>query len=177
MAVTGRWRWSYVIAWGAILVALIVIGVLRATTPQAGPSIRWIDDRGVTRRLSLAEMKRLPALARRGSYQNQYGNWRDEGHYTGVPIAALIGEDAEYRSVRVTASDGYRVEIERARIESEAYPIVLAYAFDGLEIPAWKDGPRIAVLPEGGGVSNEEYNAVSAGSFWVKGVVEVELLR
>jgi len=177
MAVTGRWRWTYVIAWGAILVALIVPAVLRVKTPHVEPSIRWTDDRGVTRRLALSEMKRLPALARRGSYQNQYGNWRDEGHYTGVPIAALIGEDAEYRSVRVTASDGYCVDIDRARVESEAYPVVLAYAFDGLEIPAWKDGPRIAVLPEDGGVSNEEYDAASAGSFWVKGVAEVELLR
>jgi hypothetical protein len=67
------------------------------------------------------------------------------------------------------------VTIERARVEDEEYPMVLAYAFNGVEVPAWTDGFRIVVLPEDGRISNEEYAATSAGSYWVKNVVRLTL--
>ena len=45
--------------------------------------------------------------------------------------------------------------------------MILAFQMDGIEIPDWEDGFRIAVLPTDGGVSNAEYGVESAGSYWV----------
>jgi hypothetical protein len=84
-----------------------------------------------------------------------------------VRLADLIG-DADYETIDVVARDGYRVSIERRRVEDPDYPVVLAYAKDGVAVPTWEDGFRIAVLPVDGRVSNEEYDAGSAGSYWVK---------
>jgi len=75
----------------------------------------------------------------------------------------------------VAADDGYTVVIERARLEDPDYPVVLAFEMDGVSVPEWEDGYRIAVLPEDGSVSNEEFGVESAGSFWVKNVVRITL--
>jgi hypothetical protein len=175
---TGAWRWPYLIAWALAVLALILAFALRMTAPDGEPAILEIQDvDGRVREISLVELKRLPGLTRRGSYQNQFGNWRDEGLYEGALLSALLGAGTAYRMVRVIASDGYRIDIERERVEDTAYPMVLAYARDGVELPAWEEGPRIAVLPPDGDVSNEEYGTDSAGSFWVKNVMQLVLLR
>jgi hypothetical protein len=119
-------------------------------------------------------MERMPALTRDGVYQNQYGNWRDQGTYTGVLLTDLIGTEG-YSAVEIVAEDGYRVTIDRVRVEDPDYPMVLAYRMDGIDVPNWEDGFRIAVLPEDGNVSNEDYDAQSAGSFWVKRVSQLIL--
>ena len=55
--------------------------------------------------------------------------------------------------------------------------MILAYAYDGVEVPSWEMGFRIAVLPEDGNVGNEEYGATSAGSFWVMNVEQIVLIE
>ncbi|MDD5263752.1 MAG: hypothetical protein PHU43_02845 [Candidatus Bipolaricaulis sp.] len=162
-----------------MLLALVVLTVsvaaplvVRWALSPTGPAIEVVLPSGATRMVTLATLRRLPTLTRQGEYQNQFGNWRDAGVYSGVRLADLIG-DADYETIDVVARDGYRVTIERARIESPDHPVVLAYAKDGVAVPAWEDGFRIAVLPEDGRISNEEYDAVSAGSFWVKNVVSI----
>ncbi len=163
-------------------VAALALLTLAAATPLVvrwiveprGPAVEIVLPTGRARNLSLSEMRRLPRVTRRGEVQNQFGNWRDGGTYTGVRLSDLIG-DAEYDEIDVVAADGYRVSIARSRVESVDYPIVLAYGFDGVDVPTWQDGFRIAVLPEDGRVSNEEYGTVSAGSYWVKNVARIEL--
>jgi hypothetical protein len=84
--------------------------------------------------------------------------------------------DEDYEIVEAVAKDGYRVTIERWRVEDSQFPMILAFSLDGVEVPDWEDGFRIAVLPEEGDVSNEEYGVESAGSYWVKQVVRLVLL-
>ncbi len=170
MAVTGRLRRGYLIAFLLLVAAIVVPTIVRMNIPTRGPAIILVSPQGEERSVDLKRMQGMHVLTRRGIYQNQFGNWRDEGIYTGVLLSDLIGRDVDFKSVRVVASDGYEVKIDRARVLDPAYPMVLAYAFDGKDVPAWPDGFRIAVLPDDGAVSNEEYNAVSAGSFWVKNV-------
>jgi len=148
--------------------------VVRWALSPRGPAIEVVLPSGATRTVTLAELRRLPVTTRSGEYQNQFGNWRDAGTYTGVRLADLLG-DAEYETLEVVAADGYRAPIERRRIENPEYPMILAYAYDGVEVPNWEDGFRIVVLPEDGRVSNEEYDAISAGSYWVKNVVRLTL--
>lgn len=159
---------------GLILLTVVVVAplVVRWALEPRGPAIEIVLRSGSARRITLDEMHKRPTVSRRGEYQNQFSNWRDAGTYAGVRLTDLIG-DADYEAVEVVAADGYRVTVERARIESADYPMILAYAFDGVEVPQWTDGFRIAVLPEDGRVSNEEYDAVSAGSYWVKNVVQL----
>ncbi len=157
----------------AVATPLVVRWVLR--TPTGGPAISIALPGGTERVVDLDEMKRLPPVVRRGEAQNQYGNWRDGGTYTGVLLTDLLRE-ASYDAIEVVAEDGYRVTIERARVEDAEYPMVLAYALDGEIVPTWGDGFRVVVLPDDGRVSNEEYGAVSAGSYWVKNVARIVVL-
>ncbi len=177
MAVGERLRRTYLVAFLTLAVAVVTPVIVWVATHSEGPEIQIILTDGQQRAVSLLDMKRLPALVRKGTYQNQFGNWRDEGVYTGVRLTDIIGTDVDYEAIRVTASDGYEIEIERARVESPDYPMVLSYAFDGVEVPAWAMGFRIAVLPEDGNVSNEEYGVGSAGSFWVKNVTRITLTQ
>ena len=157
-----------------LTVAIAAPLVVRWALSPKGPAIEVVLPSGATRTVTLAALRRFPVLTRQGEYQNQFGNWRDAGTYTGVRLSDLIG-DVAYATIEVVAADGYRVTIDRARVEDEEYPMVLAYAFNGAEAPAWPDGFRVVVLPDDGRVSNEEYDAVSAGSYWVKNVVRLTL--
>lgn len=158
-----------------VLVAVLAAALaIRWALEPRGPVLQIVLLTGEERRVDLSQLRRLPVVSRRGESQNQYGNWRDAGTYTGVLLRDLLGVVA-YEDVEVAGADGYRVTIDRARVEDEEYPMVLAYAFNGAEVPAWPDGLRIVVLPDDGRVSNEEYDAVSAGSYWVKNVNRIVL--
>lgn len=176
MALTQGIRRGVLVAWLLVIAAVVIPVVVRMASPAPGPGIVLVRADGSERAIHLAQVKRLPALTRKGTYQNQFGNWRDEGVYTGVLLSDLVGKDTDFTGIRVVATDGYEVTIDRARVLDPDYPVVLAYAFDGQEVPAWSDGFRTAVLPEDGSVSNKEYHAVSAGSYWVKNVARLVLL-
>jgi hypothetical protein len=176
MAVEGGWNRQRIarIGFALLIVACIAPLVVRSLLPETGPSVQVLGPDGSVRTITLSEMKEMPALTREGVYQNQYGNWRDQGIYSGVRLADLVGT-RDYSSVEVIADDGYRVTIDRARVEDPEYPMILAYRMDSRDVPEWKDGFRIAVLPEDGNVGNEEYGVESAGSFWVKRVVQLDV--
>ena len=158
-----------------VLTAVLAAGLaIRWALEPRGPALQIVLLTGEERRVSLSQLLRFSAFTRRGEYQNQYGNWLDAGTYTGVLLRDLLGA-ANYDRIDIVAADGYRVTIDHARIEDQEYPIVLAYAFNGVEVPEWSDGFRIVVLPEDGRVSNEEYRTTSAGSYWVKSVVRLTL--
>lgn len=158
-----------------VLIAVCVAPLaVRILLPAGGPSIQIVETSGSIRTITLSEMKKLPVLTRDGGYQNQYGNWRDQGTYSGVLLTDLI-ENREYASLEFVAEDGYRVAIDRSRVEDPGYPMVLAFQMDGADVPDWEDGFRIAVLPEDGGVSNADYGVESAGSYWVKRIIRLIL--
>jgi hypothetical protein len=156
-----------------IVVVTVPLVVRWASLPSdRGPTVEVQLADGTERTFTLEDLHALPAVIRHGEAQNQFGNWRDEGTYTGVLLTDLLG-DPPYSALVVEASDGYRVTIERTRVENGEYPMVLAYAMDGVGVPEWQDGFRIVVLPLSGRVSNEDYGAVSAGSFWARNVMRI----
>ena len=171
---TGLRRW-YLVVFIALIVAVVAPFIVRIALHVDEPTVEIVSVDGTSRNVPLSKMKEMPILKREGTYQNQFENWRDRGTYIGVRLTDLIGSAADYSSIRVIATDGYELSIERERVEDPDYPMILAYAFDGLEVPAWKMGFRIAVLPEDGAVSNAEYDAVSAGSFGVQNVERIVL--
>ena len=162
------------IAFGLLMVICVVPFIVRNALPEDGPFIEIVQVSGHRQTVSLAHMKTKSTFEREGSYQNQYGNWRDQATYAGVLLTdLLIGLD--YSSVEIVADDGYAVTMERSRVEDPQYPMVLAYRRNGIEVPQWEDGFCIAVLPADGGVGNEEYGVESAGSYWVKRVARLIL--
>ncbi len=171
MAIIHQWnrqgvaRLVFVLLIAACLAPLVV----RSLIPEDGPFIQIVEPSGAVRRITLSEMKKMPLLTREGNYENQYGNWGGQGIYSGVLLTDLIG-DHVYTSLEVVAEDGYRLTIDRHCVENSEYPMILAFRMDGVEVPDWDDGFRIAVLPEDGSVSNDEYGVESAGSYWVKRV-------
>ena len=171
MALRSKWnrQWCARLAFVVLIAACIAPLILRSLLPADGPSIQIVATSGVARTITLSEMKEMPVHTREGGYQNQYGNWRDQGTYSGVLLTDLI-EEPDYALLEVVAEDGYRMSIDRGRVEDADYPMVLTYRMNGADVPDWEDGFRIAVLPEDGGVSNAEYDVESAGSYWVKRV-------
>jgi len=160
-----------------VLAAVLVSFLLRVTQEPEGPALTVVAADGHARTLRLAALRRMPSLTRAGSYQNQNGNWGGTGVYTGVLLVDLLGSMEDGDEVVVRGADGYEVALDRARVGDSDYPVVVAYAVDGVMVPSWKDGLRLVVLPEDGGVSNVEYRAASAGSFWVTCVVRISLLK
>jgi len=61
--------------------------------------------------------------------------------------------------------------------------MILAYEYEGLTIPEYEEGIRLAFLPEDGYYSNADANAttepnpVAAGPQWVSNVVRIEILE
>jgi len=171
MALRDRWnrQWGARLAFVVLIAACVAPLVVRSLLPADGPSIQVVEAGGAVRTITLTKMKKMTIHTRKGGYQNQYGNWRDQGTYSGVLLSDLI-EDHHYVLLEVVAEDGYRMSIDRRRVEDADYPMVLAFRMDGVDVPDWEDGFRIAVLPESGGVSNADYGVESAGSYWVKRV-------
>ncbi|MFO8034697.1 MAG: hypothetical protein R6U88_06025 [Candidatus Bipolaricaulota bacterium] len=168
-------RW---VRWAALLGILAALAAL-ALLPSGPASETLVALAGPEKvELTLADLQALPAIEREGSYQNSYGNWSTPARYRGVPLDVLVGGRFPKLwpgEITVVGADGYRITFTVDRLEDADYPVVLAYAKDGLTPPAWEEGPRIAVLPEGGRVSNEDYEAESAGAYWVRNVVRLEL--
>jgi len=171
MAIMRQWNRQGVarLVFVLLIAACVAPLVVRSLIPEDGPSIQILEPSCDVRRITLSEMKKLPLLTREGRYQNQYGNWQDQGAYAGVLLADLL-EGYDYASLEVVAEDGYRMSIDRWRVEDADYPMVLTFRMDGVDVPDWEDGFRIAVLPESGDVSNADYGVESAGSYWVKRV-------
>ncbi len=169
-----RWvRWALFVG----LLAGLCLFVLLRSGPKASPLVLLTGAGEVA--LSLAELQALPYVEREGSFQNQYGNWSTPARYRGVPLLVLADElRSGFRptEVVVVAEDGYRVVFPLHRLSDPDYPVVLAYAKDGRVPPQWEQGLKIAVLPEGGRVSNEAYGVTSAGAYWVQNVVRMEFV-
>jgi len=175
MAVKTNRERLFVVLFVLLFAAVVLPTVFRGLRSAEGPSVEIVTPDERVRTVSLTEIKQMPQLSRYGSVQNQYGNWRNEGTYTGVRLTDLLGDEAGYATIEFVASDGYRVRMEREWIEDPEYPVVLAYTFEGSDVPAWGDGFRVVVLPEDGDVSNAEYGVDSAGSYWVRNVVRIVL--
>ena len=157
------------------ILAVVAPVIVRSWMPGESVLIEVETSSGRVYALTLSDLDRLPHFEREGEVQNQFGNWRDKGLYGGVRLLDLPGFDGEYASILALASDGYRVEIDRWRVEDATYPMILALTLDGFAAPNWEDGPRIVVLPADGRVSNEEAGLPSAGSLWIKNVTRLIL--
>ncbi len=172
MAVSGRLRW---VVFLGVLAVWAGLAVLRSgPSPEPLVTVAGPEEVG----LSLGELRALPELERDGSYQNRYGNWSTPARFRGVLLQDLVRHlfpELRPREVTVVADDGYRVAFSADRLDDPHYPVVLAYSRDGLSPPVWEEGPQIAVLPEDGRVSNEDYGAESAGAYWVQNVARLEL--
>jgi hypothetical protein len=176
VAVRRRIRRPWLLGFVLVLATLLVTFLVRVARDPTGPALTVTAADGRARTVRLADLRRMPSLTRAGSYQNQYGNWGGAGVYTGVLLVDLLGSMEDGDEVVVRGADGYEVALDRARVEGPDYPVVVAYAVDGITVPSWKDGFRLVVLPEDGGVSNAEYGAASAGSFWVTCIVRISLV-
>ncbi len=174
---------------GAAMAALII---LQPTDSSSDYHVEIVGSNGVSQNVTLAEMMLMDSVSGNSSYENTYGNVRGVGVYKGVKISDLVnlvgGVDEGY-VVRIIAEDGYSQTFERFKV----YPnltiwnlqgdMILAYEYDGLTIPEYEDGARLAFIPEDGYYSSADANATSeqdtsaAGPQWVSNVVRIEVLE
>lgn len=139
----------------------------------------------------------MVSIERKGEFQNFHGNFRGAGQYGGIPIRDLMeltGGMEEEDVLRVHSADGYRQDFSYYHVypeelgwKEEQGEMVLAIHFNGVTLPDWTEGYRIAFLPEDGVYDNENYRKTSfegegwyeypsAGSRWIKMVQRLEVL-
>lgn len=169
--------------------------VYNVTTIELLPNVVVIN--GSTKlNLALPQLVEMNPVSGNTSFQNQYGNWRNYGAYTGVNLSAIIEKAGTMSAddvVRVNATDGtsqlysYDNLYPNATFYNLQGHLVLAYAYNGTAAPSWDSGPRIVFLPPDEGYSNDDANKTtpaawfppgsSAGSRWLKSVATMELLH
>lgn len=182
-----------------LIIALLIAGAAMAALVFLQPVdsssdyyVEVVGSNGVSQNVTLSDMMLMDIVSGNSSYQNTYGNVRGVGAYKGVKISDLVdlvgGMDEGY-VVRIVAVDGYSQTFER----SKAYPnltiwnlqgdMILAYEYDGLAMPEYEDGFRLAFMPEDGYYSNADANATTepnpsaAGPQWVSNVARIEILE
>ena len=131
-----------------------------------------------------------------GSFQNQYGNIKGQGTYSGIPIRKLleqVGGMTEKDKLVVHCVDGYQQEFAYANVYPEQAgwqehqgEMILAVRFNGQGLPEWEDGYRVAFLTADGLYDNKDCEKTSvpgegwnqyksAGARWVRFVVKLEV--
>ncbi|MEM2899188.1 MAG: hypothetical protein QXT63_00195, partial [Thermoplasmata archaeon] len=145
--------------------------------------------------LTYSDLFSLVNIEGNSSYENQFGNVIGKGNYKGVEFSVLlsyVGGMEEGEILNVYSSDGYVQSFCYWNI----YPnetwlgwqgkMILAIEYNGERIPAWEDGPRVAMLPDDCLYSNEDckntscqgqgyYQYPSAGARWSKYVCMLEV--
>lgn len=148
--------------------------------------------------LTPEELEAMANRESRSSFQNQFGNYRGEGIYGGIPVRDLVelcGGMDEQDELVVYASDGYsqvyayqNVFPETAGWHDIQGDMILAITMDGQQPPEWGEGYRIVFLPEDEIYDNEDcaktsvegqgWNLyASAGARWVKHVARLEVRK
>lgn len=142
----------------------------------------------------LLEMQNIEGLSR---FQNQFGNWRGNGIYSGVKVSdllELVGGMTLANMLRITAQDGFEQDFCYGNVypNSSWYSIqgdmILAFKFNGTSILEWNDGMRIVMLPPDNTYSNADCLATSApgtgcheytsgGARWIRWVKTIEILE
>jgi predicted phosphodiesterase len=146
--------------------------------------------------LSLEDLSALTRASGISSFENQLGNWRGRGNYSGVMVSdliELIGGMTENQNVQISSSDGFAQNF----CYSNIYPntswyehqgdMILAFQYNGTIVPNWSDGMRIVMLPTDGTYSAEDCTATSApgqgwnvyesaGARWVRYVSVIEVI-
>ncbi len=147
--------------------------------------------------LSVEDLAQMRGIAGPSSFQNQYGNWRGQGVYSGVKVSdllELVGGMTTDDLLRVSAFDGF----EQCFSFWNVYPneswrmlqgdMVLAFEFNDTVVPVWSEGPRLVMLAPDGAYSNDDCMATSAprlgyhaypsaGAQWVRNVVLIEVVH
>jgi predicted phosphodiesterase len=169
---------------------------LSRTEPQSTSYILVRNGSSVLN-LSLEELKDLGGVQGQSAFENQYGNWRCQGTYEGVLVRDLVKEVGgidQDDEVCVRARDGYEQRYRYTNIYPNSTVLaiqgemILAYGYEGQEVPLWEDGFRTVFLPPDTLYSNDDASMttdadlasgeyVSAGGRWVKYVAEIEVVR
>jgi DMSO/TMAO reductase YedYZ molybdopterin-dependent catalytic subunit len=185
----------------AILATVIIIAagsvatIVLLQTPRPSESVLDLEGSdGTTHTLTMTDLLSFTPVEVEGSYQNSYNNTKGSGTYIGAKISdilSLVGGMDTNEIIVVNASDGYAQTFTYANVNPSAseYAIqgdmVLAYSFNGTQIPEFEDGPRIMFLPEDGYFSNADATEVidpeffsgAAGPKLVSNVAEITIME
>ena len=160
-----------------------------ATTPvDEGPVVLTLTSGTQTKTFSMAALKALPELSGFGGTKNKQGVVNGPVQYKGVSLVDLlnqVGGISDGKSVKVIAADGYSRTITYTQImqadfatydtsgnaaEPDSKPILfLAYEKEGAALDADTGPLQLGIITC--------HNRVTDGSWWVKQIVEIEVIE
>jgi len=145
----------------------------------------------------LLQMMKQDGVSGVSSFQNQFGNQRGEGYYSGVKSSTIlekVGGMDENDTLVIESIDGHTQEFGYLNVYPDEYflseqgEFILALTYNNQTIEEWNDGPRAAFMPDDGYYSNKncentsyegqgwnEYE--SAGARWVKYVKSLRVVE
>ncbi|MHA1207172.1 MAG: hypothetical protein ACTSSO_06350, partial [Candidatus Hodarchaeales archaeon] len=167
-------------------------------TKEPTPTDITIIKGALNQSISLFDLQsEFPIYQGFSSFQNQYDNWRAYGYYEGIKISTLlqiVGDLKIGEILQIESWDGLAVNYSYPVI----YPnsswldiqgeMILAYSFNGSNVPDYSDGYRIVFIPSDGGYSNEDCRNTSppgegwniwpsAGYRWLKYIKSLTILE
>ena len=131
-----------------------------------------------TKKLSMAELKALPATEGYGGWKNRIGNITAPALYKGVTIGSLIALVGGGTSITVSASDGYKQPLSASQLSGDVtmynpatgatitdidgqLAVIVAYSENGQAIASDVGPLRLAFV-------SPTADQVTDGSLWVK---------
>ncbi len=179
----------------ALLIAVPLGYLIMEGMDSGGETLVTVEGWTLTEDVSMNDLEDMTYIEGVSEYQNRFNNWRGLGTYGGVPLDELVDlvggmEPGDFMTV--IASDGYTQNLSYSQVYAEGDCLeiqgraILAYKYNGTQVPDWADGPCIAVLPDDEAFSNDDFNATtssapefasstSAGSIWVKNVERIQI--
>lgn len=143
------------------------------------------------------ELNEMAVLEKELRFQNQLGNFKGKGVYRGVPVRELLEKAGGMEpgdTLMVYALDGYSQAFAYENVYPESCgwaerqgEMALAVEYNGVSIPKWPEGYRIAFFPDDGVYDNQDCASTSApgqgwhlyqsaGGRWVKTVIRLEVV-
>ena len=127
------------------LLLVLAASVAKQLFVPRGPTVLLVSVDGTARTVVLDTLDEDLRVTCDGVFPGGAESVLEPHRYTGIPLLDLI-DRAEFQGLRLVATDGEAVAIDRDRLEAASPLLLLAYARDGVRPPQWLDGPQLVVL-------------------------------
>ena len=154
-----------------ILVSLLLIGMVSGCidTKKVDNNIILTvrGTNGTQLQYNFNNLTKQSSLIGFSAYQDSDGNWGGHGYYRGITLSLFAEKTGGMQKTDILLVKTHDNNTPQIFTYENIYPpsdqwnetqgtIILAYEFNGTKFPDWKDGLRVAFLPNDNKFSNED---------------------
>ncbi len=178
------------------IISIAGVGILFMSNSMQNTHIKPLELIGVSsqRTIYLNDLLEMNSTSGTARAETKINTWAGAGEYTGVELKDLVevvGGMQPGDLLQITASDNYTgyLAYDNVYPQNDTYEhqgkFILAYRYNGTQVPTWESGYRLVCLPVDGSFSNSDYFATtvpelrrsSASAIWICNVVSLKIIR